>query len=962
MYREIVYGLNLGNGGAVSGSLLNDASCMGLITYGLWQVVFFYSDTIGSVGWFLKHNKALFPPLVEFKFPKLFTSSLIAHLDEPQHQLKISQKIEVETIYRNFMWCGKEGNSNKALVAWDSVCNPKITGGLDVISLREWNISTMGKLFWNIQSKSDKLWVKWINMYYMKNQTAMDRNQHRGSWIPSSIIKIHDIIHGTSFNERSTVAVWNTGLCLMIIAWNVRGFNNAGKLREVSSRLRTMRPMITILLETRVKENKANDIKQNLHLGGMFVDNYANHSNGRIWINWNNNRIDVHVIKSSSQMIHCGLFDLAGNFLSWLTAIYAANDINQRRILWRDIEGIHNSQQGSWMLIGDFNNVTRVQDRIGGKRVTQAEVQDLLSMMEVTDLCEMDGIGAPFTWSNKQMETTIYSKIDKVLANTSWFQQHLDTTLHILHPGTHVHCIGETKEATEGNEKHVQTPKYFESITRARDRLDEAHHHLEQDLMNRDRIHKVQVYTTELLTLTELEEKVLKQKSKIDWLKLGDGNNSYFHASLKSKQAAKGMQILYKEDDTLLTTQEEIEHAVVSYYESLMGTATRNISHVDISVMRNGPQLTMEQRQSLELPISEQEIETALKGIGDSKAPGIDGFGAKFFKASWQTVKHDVMGDVRDFFENERMYKAVNCIVVTLIPKSDASRTIKDYIPIAGCTTLYKIISRIITARLARVIGSVINHSQAAFIPRQQIHNHILLTYELLRGYARKGGTPNCMLQLDLQKAYDMVDWNALEIIMKEIGLPMQFVRWIMLTVQTVSYRFNVNGVYTKVMPARRGIRQGDPLSPMLFRGVQICGDDASSATEIFVSTGLIVNPRKCRVYFGGVDNDTRNRILELTTFQEGDLPFRYLGIPMTSKRLEIHQYMPLDDKIVARITHWSSRLLSYAGKIQLVKRGATIKKKSPVAWKSVCKPRKYGGLNIIDLQIWNNIAMLKLL
>ncbi|XP_058734025.1 uncharacterized protein LOC131605717 [Vicia villosa] len=121
------------------------------------------------------------------------------------------------------------------------------------------------------------------------------------------------------------------GLCFLIVAWNVRGLNKAGKLREVSSCLKDIRPRITILLETRVKENKAKDIRQQLLAGGMFVDNYANHYNGRIWINWDNNRIDLQVRYSTNQLLHCVLYDLKGDFLYWITAICVANNIDERR-------------------------------------------------------------------------------------------------------------------------------------------------------------------------------------------------------------------------------------------------------------------------------------------------------------------------------------------------------------------------------------------------------------------------------------------------------------------------------------------------------------------------------------------------------------------------------------------------------------------------------------------------------
>lgn len=149
-------------------------------------------------------------------------------------------------------------------------------------------------------------------------------------------------------------------------------------------------------------------------------------------------------------------------------------------------------------------------------------------------------------------------------------------------------------------------------------------------------------------------------------------------------------------------------------------------------------------------------------------------------------------------------------------------------------------------------------------------------------------------------------------------------------------------------------------------------------------------------MFFGGVGAAVKTQIKELTNFQEGEMPFRYLGVPMTSRRLEIHQYMPLIEKITTRITHWSSKLLSYAGKVQLVKSvcfatanywiqcmplpkqvihhinaisrsfvwtgGDTLTRKSPVAWSNMCKSRKDGGLNIVNLQISSDIVMLKLL
>lgn len=111
------------------------------------------------------------------------------------------------------------------------------------------------------------------------------------------------------------------------------------------------------------------------------------------------------------------------------------------------------------------------------------------------------------------------------------------------------------------------------------------------------------------------------------------------------------------------------------------------------------------------------------------------------------------------------------------------------------------------TERLGKVLPSIINHCQTAFVPGHHIQSHILLAYELLKGYKRKEGNPRIMMQINLKKAYDMVNWQALKCILMENGIPRQFICWIMASVSIVSYKLNVNGEYTNFLQAKREIR-----------------------------------------------------------------------------------------------------------------------------------------------------------
>ena len=161
--------------------------------------------------------------------------------------------------------------------------------------------------------------------------------------------------------------------------------------------------------------------------------------------------------------------------------------------------------------------------------------------------------------------------------------------------------------------------------------------------------------------------------------------------------------------------------------------------------------------------VTPQEIKESMFSMGNDKSPGPDGYTACFFKECWDILEKDVTCAIQEFFINGNLLKELNHIVIALLPKVKSPVRINDYRPISCCNVLFKCITKIISNRIKGSLNELISPNQSAFVPGRRISDNILLTQELMHNYHLDRGSPRCAFKVDIQKAYDTVDWSFFE-------------------------------------------------------------------------------------------------------------------------------------------------------------------------------------------------------
>ncbi|XP_050233163.1 uncharacterized protein LOC126681659 [Mercurialis annua] len=586
------------------------------------------------------------------------------------------------------------------------------------------------------------------------------------------------------------------------------------------------------------------------------VHNYNVSSMGRIWILYNKDIVSINPLIKHNQFIHCSLSN--GDMKLNCTVVYGSYVSEQRLELWEKLRLISENMTEKWVIMGDFNAVMSNSDRIGGVDIDSQAGLDFKNWSDQANVIELKHQGHVFTWFNNQRgDKRIWRKLDWCFVNEIWMENWVDSYCRAENAGISDHCPLVVNFGNIVNDRRsifrffniwCNHPRYHEivsnswNVRRMGSKMFQVYQKLKflrhelRSLNKRDfsgiseRVNQTRVLLSNLQAellkdpfneilhdeeraisinlhrIMSWEESILRQKARVLWIKLGDHNTKFFHRSLIQRQSRKKIISLKMPDGNFCTDPDKIKEMIVKHFEDFIGSKNSNRVPAYNTLIGEGIVLDDIDRTALDMEVSDEEVKSAIFSINNDKAPGPDGFSSAFFKHSWSIVGEEVSNAILEFFSSGKMLKQANSTIITLIPKVDCPETIGEYRPIACCNVIYKGISKIIARRIKKVLNKIINPCQSAFVPGRNIADNILLAHEVVRNYHRGKGN-NCALKVDIQKAYDSLEWDFIEEVIIGFRFPDRFIKLTMECIRSSMFSVMVNGEITGFFPGGRGLR-----------------------------------------------------------------------------------------------------------------------------------------------------------
>ncbi|KAK9986163.1 hypothetical protein SO802_031114 [Lithocarpus litseifolius] len=391
--------------------------------------------------------------------------------------------------------------------------------------------------------------------------------------------------------------------------------------------------------------------------------------------------------------------------------------------------------------------------------------------------------------------------------------------------------------------------------------------------------------------------------------------------------------------------------------------------------------LSEEEKGLISKEVTDEEIKVGLWALKPFKAPGVDGLHAEFFQHFWHEVKNSVCTEVRNVFLQGVVPGYLNETLISLIPKCQNPESLGNYRPIGLCNSVYKFFYKIVVARIRPYLSNLIFPVQAVFVPRRKGIDNVLIAQELIHSLDNKKGKVGFMaIKMDLEKAYDRLEWNFIHKVLQAFHFPHNLIKLDPMKASRenveISHFFFTDNL---ILLAKVDDKAYEAISDVLDN---FCNESIQK-----------VSTKKSRIYFSpNVKAEMKVRVCDKLGIQATSNFGKYLDFPLRNKGAARNQFNFIAERVINKLSSWNAKFLFFAGRTILVKfvmaaipnyvmQGAALsahlcdkldkinkdflwgsssekRKLQLVGWNKIVKPKEEGGLGIQSVR-GRNLALL---
>ena len=379
------------------------------------------------------------------------------------------------------------------------------------------------------------------------------------------------------------------------------------------------------------------------------------------------------------------------------------------------------------------------------------------------------------------------------------------------------------------------------------------------------------------------------------------------------------------------------------------------------------PKLTEDQKKLCDQKLHAYDYGNALKKLANNKSPGSDGLTTNFYKFFWPDICNLLIESYEYTYKDKQLSQEQKLAIINLIPKKDKDlKFLKNWRPVSLLNTDYKILTKALAEKLQKVIGDIIDRDQIGYIKGRFIGESIRTIFDI-KNITEKLDLGGYIALIDFEKAFDSIEWAFLLKCLKAFNFGESFISWIKILYTDIKSCVSNNGYHSETFNLSRSVRQGCPISALLFiivaeilainirsnkniRGLNFIRKDIKEEykivqladdTTLFLAdiksvsqsvalfhkfetvSGLTINLEKTEVIpLGRLKKLNIKLPSELKKINLNTGPFKTLGIWFSNNDKEIldMNFYSRIEKIKTLLQIWSGRHLSLKGKITVLK------------------------------------------